>query len=126
MGDILYQLLAKILKDHPAAMPQMIANAARHADFSALDQALEPGRDVYAIAKYVALFDHDVAGIDANAKSHGPIRRGFIGLVHGLLDFDSTRNRIENADELGQYAVARGICDATAMLANEIVDYQSA
>jgi hypothetical protein len=124
-GDILDQLLPEVLESQSAAMTQVIADAARNADLSTLDQSLQPGGDVHAVTKYVALLDHDVPGIDANAKLHGSIRSGIIALGHGVLNFDGTRNRVENADELGQHAVAGGIRDAPPILADQIVDHQS-
>ncbi len=38
MSDVLDQLFAQILKEHPATMTQMVADPTRHTDFTAPDQ----------------------------------------------------------------------------------------
>ena len=90
VGDILDQLLAQIFEDQTPAVAQMIAYTPRDADFPASDQSLEPGSDIDPVAKDVALLDHDVASINADAKTHGVVRRRRIRLIHGLLDLDGT------------------------------------
>src|ERR1700730_18506801 len=108
--DVLDQLLAQIFKDHAAAMKQVIVHSSRDADLPALYQPLEPSGDVHAVAEDVALFDHDVADVDANSEAHlSPFRLTFIGSCKRLLDLDSAVNRVEYDREFGKYAIAGGV-----------------
>jgi hypothetical protein len=45
----------------------------------------------------------------------------FLGLERGL-DFDRALDRIDDAGELGEYTVARGVDEASVMLLDERVD----
>jgi hypothetical protein len=124
--DVLDQLLAQIFKDHAAAMKQVIVHSSRDADLPALYQPLEPGGDVHAVAEDVALFDHDVADVDANSEAHlSPFRLTFIGSCKRLLDLDCAVNRVEYAREFGKYAIAGGVRDPTSMASDKLVDYSA-
>ena len=48
----------------------VVAHAARDADAAGLRQRLQPRRDVDAVAEDVAVLDHHVADIDADAERH--------------------------------------------------------
>src|SRR5262249_32092797 len=77
----------------------------------------EPGCNVDAVAKDVAILDDDVADIDAHAKFDAALGRscGVAG-DHLLLHLDRAAHRIDDAGELGKEAVAGRLDDATAML----------
>ena len=126
MCDIFNQLLAEILEDHPAAMAQMIAHAPRNADLPAPDEPLEPGRDIDAVAKDIALLGHHIADIDADPEAHpSPFGFAIIRACKRLLDLDRTVNRVEHADEFGEHAIAGGVRDPPSMLPDQIVDYRT-
>jgi hypothetical protein len=93
--DVLDQLLAQIFKDHAAAMKQVIVHSSRDADLPALYQPLEPSGDVHAVAEDVALFDHDVADVDANSAHLSPFWLTFIGSCKRLSDLDCAVNRVD-------------------------------
>jgi len=104
-------------------MTQVIAHSPRDANLATLDQSLEPSGDVHAVAKDVALLDHDVADIDADPKAHPPaFRLAFVRPLKRRLDLDRGANCVENARELGEHAVAGGIRDPTSMPRDELVD----
>jgi hypothetical protein len=122
--DVLDQLLAQVFKDHAAVMAQVIAHAPGDADLAALDQPLQPSGDVHAIAKDIAFLEHYVANIDAYPKAHPlPFRLALVGFLQRRLDLDRAANRVENAREFGQYAIAGGVRDPTSIPADELVDY---
>ena len=123
MCDVLDQLLAQILKGHAAAMTQVIVHAPGNTDLAALDQPLEPGSDVDAVAEDVVVLDHDVADIDANPEAHSPsFRLTFVGPSKRCLDLDRATNCVENAREFGEHTVAGGVRDPTSMIRDELVD----
>src|SRR4029077_4306058 len=79
--------------------------------------------DVYAITEDVAVLDHDVADIDADPEAHAPpFRLGVVRLFKRLLDLDGATDRVEDAGEFGQHAVAGGVCDAAPIPRDELVD----
>ena len=57
-------------------------------------------------------------------RSRMDSRLGLIRLGHGFLDFDGTRNRVKNATEFRQHAIARRIGDPTPIGADKIVDHE--
>ena len=106
-----------------AEVPDLVAHAARDADAAGLGQGLQPGRDVDAVAEDVAALDHDVADIDADAKAHPlVVRHAGTQLGRRLLHPHRTAHGIDDTGELGQDAVAGGVGDPAAEVADELVD----
>ena len=67
--------------------------------------------------KDVAVFDDDVADIDADAKFDPASRRhGGIAVGHSALHLDGTAHRINHTGEFDEQAVAGRLDDATAVL----------
>jgi hypothetical protein len=96
----------QILKDHAAAMTQVIAYSPRNADLAAFDQTLEPSGDVHAVAKNIVVLDHNIADIDADPEAPpAPFRLAFIRLLERRLDLDRAANRVEHAAEFGEHAI---------------------
>jgi hypothetical protein len=57
------------------AARSILANAGRTANAARLGQAFEAGGDVDAVAKDVAVFDDDVADVNADAELDAVVRR---------------------------------------------------
>ena len=70
LSDILHLLLAEIDEPDRQLRPDVISNNTRNADAARLRQSLQAGGDIYAITKEVVALHHDVADVDANAKTH--------------------------------------------------------
>ena len=73
--------------------------------------AFEAGRDVDAVAENVVALDDDVAEIDADAELDGRLGRE-VALAHRPLDGDGAFDRIDDAAEFDQRAVAHHLDDA--------------
>jgi len=102
----------RIFKEHAAAMTQVIVHAPRDADLAALDQALEPGSHVHAVAEDVALLDHDVADIDADPEAHAsPFGLAFVRPFEAPLGSRPRSERVEQAGEFGEHAIAGCVRD---------------
>ena len=82
-------------------------------------QGFDPRRDVDAVAIEIVALDDHVAEIDADAQFDavvGPDTR--VPLGHRLLHRDRAADRIDDAGEFHQQAVAGGLDDAAAVLAD--------
>ena len=94
----------------------LIIDVARDADAARLGEALQARGDVDAVAEDVAVFEDDVADVDADAVADAPIfGLGRLALGHAVLDRDRAFDRIDRAAELDQGAVA-GELDHTAVV----------
>jgi hypothetical protein len=75
--------------------------------------------DIDATAEDGAVLDHDIADIDPNAPRHSALgRQDGISLCQSLLHGYGAINRIDNACELGQYAIAGCAGDFSATRRN--------
>ena len=94
-----------------------MANTARFRD------ALEPGRDVDAVAVDAGLVVDDVAQVDADAELHAArLGHPLVARRHDGLDLDPALSRVDYARELGQDAIPRGVDDAAAVAADQRQD----
>ena len=86
-------------------------------------KSFEPGRDVDAVAKDVAILDDDVALVDADAELDAALRwqRG-IAFGHCRLHFGRASERVDDAGKLDQQAVAGGLDDAALMVGDLGID----
>jgi hypothetical protein len=82
-----------------------------------LSQRFEPGGNVDAVTKDVAILDDDVAQIDSHAKFDAALCR-YCGVAydHLALHLDRTAHRVDDAGKLDKQAIAGGCDDAAAML----------
>ena len=87
-------------------------------------KASKPRRDVDAVAvNIVGVGDH-VADIDPDAKAQAALLGHIqIAVGHRALDFAGTAHRVDHTGEFRQYAVAGGLDDAAAMLADLRIDH---
>src|SRR5207244_10295253 len=114
--DILELLLTEIAEVEVELARSILPHPGRDTDAARLGQAFEAGRDVDAVAEDVAVLDDDVALVDADAEGDAALRR-YRGVAFGQLRLHSggTSERVDDAGELGQQAVAGGLGDAAAM-----------
>ena len=90
------------------------------ADAAGLRDALEPRRNVDAVAVDPGFVVDNITQIDADAELHAARRRHpFVARRHDGLDLDRALGRADHARELGQDAVAGGVDDAAAVVANQ-------
>ena len=95
----------------------------RDADAARLCEFLQPRRDVDAVAKNVVAVDDHIAEIDADAQLQPPRRRYRLVEHDGsLLYRNSAIERIDNAGEIGEQAVAGGADNAPAVICNQRID----
>jgi hypothetical protein len=88
-----------------------------------LGQFLKPGGHVHAVAVDVLALDDHVAKVDSYAELEPMLRQeGGVALTQGVLDADSAGQRLDNAREVGQHAVARRADNAAFVLGDEPVD----
>ena len=82
-----------------------------------ISDAFKPHRYVDAISENVALFDDDVAKIDADTKFDPTVFGSVdIALGHCALDFHGAPHRVDGACKLNQRPIARVFDDAAPVL----------
>src|SRR6266851_8229520 len=115
--DILEGLLAHVFEGEVELASGVFLHARRDADAARLGQAFETGGDVDAVAEYVVVLDDDVADVDADAEVDAAFCRYWgIAFGHCPLHLDRTSERIDDAGELDQEAVAGRLDDAAMMI----------
>jgi len=66
-GDVLDRLFTEVIEDQVEFSFDLLVNIRRDSQSAGLGHFLQPRRHVYAVAKEVAAFDHDVPEVDTNA-----------------------------------------------------------
>ena len=103
-------------------MADAVADTAAHADATRVGQGLEPCSHVHAVTEDVAVLDHDVANIDADAEQHpARLRQLVVGRGDLPLDLYGTADGIDDASELGEHAVACGIGNPAVEADDQVV-----
>jgi len=117
--DVLYELLSPILEDVIQPVAHLVPDDAADADPTWLGQPLQPRCDVDPIAENVALFDDHVAEVDTDAEPD-PVIFGDAGfpIDHRVLQFGGTADRVDDAREFRQQAVAGVLYNAPSVLAD--------
>ena len=117
LADVLDLLLPHRLKAEREFRFNLLRHLAGNADAARVGKLLETGRDVDTVAMPIrALHDH-FAEVDSNANIDALILRlAGVSLRHSSLDIDRALNRVDDAAELGQKAIAHELEDAAAML----------
>ena len=86
-------------------------------DAARVRDRLQPRRNVDAITIVAGFVVDNVADVDAYAELHAPLQLACsVALAHFRLDRNRAFERVHDAGELGENAVAGGIDDATAEL----------
>ena len=122
LGDILELLWPHIIADNVHLAPDLPIGIVGHANSARFGNAFKASGNVDAISKDVVVIDNDIPDMNADAKFDPLIlwdRSTPLG--HSALDFNSATNRIHDARELDQQAVAGGLNDPTSMLGNSEV-----
>ena len=120
--EILDVLRADVLEVQRQRRADIFIGRARQAHRSRRRQTLHAGGDVHGIAEEIAVPDHRLADMHADAEADAALFRHLV--VHradSLLDAERALQRIDGARELGQDAVAGGVGDAAAMLRDEAI-----
>ena len=121
--DVLQRLLAHVLEGEVEPVADMVAHRAGDGDAARPGDALEPRRDVDAVAEDVVALDDDVAEIDADAELDAAVLRHVgVALAHPALDLGGAGDGVHDARELDQHAVAGELDDAALMLGDLGVD----
>jgi len=101
--DVLELLLAEVLEDKVELACGVLLHPRRDADAARIGQSFEPGRDIDAIAKDVAILDDDVTHIDANAKLDAVVgRHAGVAPGHLALNFDGAAQCVDHTGELDE------------------------
>jgi hypothetical protein len=118
----LTDLLTEVLEAEAGYVADIVADTAAHADATRIGQGLEPCSHVDAITEDVAVLDHHVTDIDADAEPHlTRLRQLGIGRGNLPLDLYSAADGIDHTGELGEHAVARGIGNAATEGDDQVV-----
>src|SRR6516164_3836387 len=121
--DVLDLLLSHIGKRETELVADLVAHHPADANPARLGQGFKTGRDVDAVAVDVLVVDDDVAEVQTDAVFDAPFRRHLdIALCHASLDVDRAAYRVDDAGELGEYAVASELDGAPAVLLDVGVD----
>jgi len=123
-GDVLDGLLTDILECNAIeAMPELVAHGTRNANAAGLGQRFQPCSDIDAIAKNIVLVDDHVAQIDADAELDPSLRRQVaIAPTHPALNLGGAQNRLDDAMEFDEHAVARRLDDAAVIFGDSRID----
>src|SRR5262245_43881674 len=96
-SDVFEGLLAKISELDRDLAVNLIVGGRRDADASRLSDALQPRRDVYAIAEYVIALDEDVPEVNPDPELHAAVlRNAFVPLGHHRLHGHCAFDRIDH------------------------------
>ena len=113
LGDVLDLLLAEIFVGYGDLGFQMVVHRSRDENPAGVGQTFQSGRNIHAIAVDIAAIDDDVAEVDADAEHDAAIlRHPGVALRHAPLHLDGALDRIDDAGELDQEAIAHGLDNA--------------
>ena len=116
-GDILQALLAEVGKFRADLAIHLIVGRRRQTDAAGFSDALEPRRNIDAIAEDVVHANDDVADVDADAKQNPLVSRiADREPVDAALELHGGPHRIDRAGEFGEEAVPGILDDAAAVL----------
>ena len=124
--NILDLLLADIGELHRELVGDLLIDRARDTDATDRRDALQPRRDVDAVAEQIAVALDHVADGDADTEAHLPAGRiGHVARAQAFLDVDGATHRLDGAGKFGEHGVARGIENPPAGTRDEIVHHRA-
>src|SRR5207248_6461798 len=113
LRDVLHRPFAQIFESHFELVAHRITDGARHENRSRIGNAFKPCRDVDAVAIDVAIFDDDIAQVDADAEFDAALLGfGAIALGHAGLDSGRAAYSFDPAGKIAQHSVAGPLDDA--------------
>ena len=121
--DVFDLPVAQVLEREIDAVANLVVDSAGYADAARLGQALQPRRQIDAIALNVIAVDHHIAEVDAEAEHDSAVFRQLgIALDNCPLHVGGHPNRAGDAVELGQHPVAHQLDDAPLVLGDLGID----
>jgi len=106
-GDVFETLLAHVDELGIDLAAHLAVGIFRDANATGFGNALQPTRDIDPVAVEIAAFNDDVAEIEANPEGDAVILcDAGVSLGHPVLNLDCAANRVHDARELGQEAIA--------------------
>ena len=122
--DVLDTLVAEIFEfDIFQPLADLVAHRARNTNAARLGERFQTGGDIDTIAKDVVVLDNHIAEVDADAELNPSRRRDIrVASRHPALDLGSAQDRIDNALEFDQHAVAGGLDNAAVVLCDGRID----
>jgi len=91
-------------------------NARRHADAAWFGQGFQSSGDVHTVAEDVAVLDHDVTHVDANAEVDALVgRHSRIALAHTSLHLGRAAQGVDEAAELDEQTVTGRLDEPTVV-----------
>ena len=105
--DVLEREAAEVVERGLEPARHRFVDRPRNHDAARRRFALQPRRNVHAVAVEIVAIDDQVAEVQADAEHKGGVRRLVaVGVGHGLLELDRGAQGIHGASELDQRAVA--------------------
>jgi hypothetical protein len=121
--DVLELPLTDVLEGNGQLAADLIVDGIGNEHATRLGQSFQAGRDVDAVTVDPAFVVDHISQIDTDAKPHAATLRHFlVTRGHHGLDLDGALSGADDAGELSQDAVASGVDDAPAMLADQRQD----
>jgi hypothetical protein len=122
--DALKPPLAEVLEVTAEPAPEVVVGGAGDDHAAGLRELLEAGRDVHAVAVEVAVgLVDDVAEVDADPEADALVLGDVpLPLGHASLHEDGAADRVDDAGELAERAVAHELDDAAPVLGDERPD----
>src|SRR5215475_7302529 len=122
-SDVLELPLPQVLERQIEPPGGIFLNAGRHAEPTRFSQSFEPRRDVHAIAKNIAIFDDNIADVDANSKLNALVlRHSSISFSHAGLDLAGAAQRIHDTTEFDEQPIARRLHEPAVVRGDRRID----
>jgi hypothetical protein len=117
--DVLHLVLAQKFQRHAELARQMIIGGAGDYDTAGMGEVLQPSCDVDSVAMHIVAIDDHIAEIDADPQvDPSPLGQAGVAFGHAALEGYCAFDRIDDADELGQQAVAHYLEDTVVSSAD--------
>ena len=122
-GNVLDLMLAQVHESKIELIAYLVPHDAADADAAGLRERFQPRRDIDAVAEDVLALGDDVAKVDPDAKPDAPLFGHLcIAVEHPALDLPGAADRVDDASEFRQHAIASGLDDAAAMPGDGRID----